>query len=141
MSEIMAQGFTARRLTLSLFSLFGLLALVLTAVGIYGVMAYTVGQRQHEIGIRLALGARRADILRLVMERGLRLTLTGISIGIVASVALTRLMKSLLYSVSATDPMTFMTIALLLGGVALLACWIPSRRATRVDPLLALRHE
>jgi putative ABC transport system permease protein len=124
-----------------LLGLFALLALALCAIGIYGVIAFWVAQRTREIGIRLALGASRGDVLRLVAGRGLSLTLTGLVVGLAASVMLTRALGSLLYEVSAFDPTVFAGMALLLASVALLACWIPSRRAMRVDPMVALRYE
>ncbi|HMY75027.1 MAG TPA: ABC transporter permease, partial [Blastocatellia bacterium] len=117
------------------------LALLLAAVGIYGLLAYSVAQRTGEFGVRLALGARSADILKLVVGQGLRLVLIGLLIGLFASVALARLLQKLLYDVSTNDPLTFAVVALLLTAVALLACWLPARRATKIDPLVALRHE
>jgi putative ABC transport system permease protein len=116
-------------------------ALILSGVGIYGVISYTVAQRTHELGVRMALGAQTAGVLKLVIGHGIKLALAGALLGLGGALALTRLVKTLLFGVSATDPLTFAAVATLLMLVAMLACWIPARRATRVDPLVALRHE
>jgi ABC-type antimicrobial peptide transport system permease subunit len=120
---------------------FGLLALVLAAVGIYGVTAYTTRQRTHEIGIRVTLGATKKDVFRLVLGHGVRLMLTGVAVGLVLSFALTRFLSGLLLGVTSTDALTFLSVAFLLCAVALFACFIPARRAMRVDPMVALRYE
>jgi putative ABC transport system permease protein len=124
-----------------LMALFGMVALVLAGVGLYGVMSYDITQRTHEIGIRFALGATPRDVLTLMVGRGLRLVLIGLGIGMAGALALARLLSSLLFNVSTVDPLTFTVIATVLTLVALLACWIPSRRATKVDPMVTLRHE
>ena len=138
---IVAQSTSAPRSTMSLFTIFAALALLLGAVGIYGVVSYSVAQRTAEIGVRMALGAQRRDILRLVMADGTRLALAGVAIGIAGAFAATRAMSSLLYGVTATDPLTFIAVAFLLAAVTLAATYIPARRAMRVDPMVALRYE
>jgi len=130
-----------QRFSAYLLSLLGLLALLLAAIGTYGVMAYNVAQRTHEIGVRMALGANPGDVLRLMIGRGAKLASVGIGIGIVGALLLTRLIASQLFGVSSRDPLTFGAVAILLLGVALLACWIPARRAMKVDPMVALRYE
>lgn len=141
MQTIIDEALSPKRLAMFMFALFAVCALVLAGVGIYAVMSYAVTQRTHEIGVRLALGAQARDILRLVVGHGLVLTLVGLVLGLVGSLALTRAMSGILYNVSATDPFTFFGISLLLAGVALLASFIPARRATKVDPMVALRYE
>ena len=141
LDEVLANSFAARRLSMILLGIFAALALVLSCVGIYGVISYLVGQRTHEIGVRMALGAQCNDVLRLILGQGVRMALIGVGIGLVAALALTRLMSRMLFGVSATDPLTFAGVAVLLCGVAVVACYIPARRAMRVDPMEALRYE
>jgi predicted permease len=141
MDEVVSSSFAARRLSMLLLSVFAALALVLACVGIYGVISYLVSQRTHEIGVRMALGAEHSDILRLVIGHGARMALVGVAIGIGAALGLMRLMASQLFGVSAHDPLTFAAVAMLLIIVAVAACYIPARRAMRVDPMIALRHE
>jgi putative ABC transport system permease protein len=131
----------AARMASTLTSLFGLTALLLAGIGLYGVMSQAVSRRTREIGIRMALGAGRSDVLRLMLKQGLLLTGLGLVLGLLAALLLTRLIQTLLYGVGTTDPLTFVAVALLLAGVALLACWIPARRAAKVDPMVALRYE
>jgi predicted permease len=143
MEEIISSSIATRSFSMLLLGGFAALALVLASVGIYGVSSYMVGQRTHEIGVRVALGAQKIDVLRLVLGEGAGMTLTGVVIGLLAALGLTHLMAkySLLFAVSATDPPVFAAAGILLTIVALCACYIPARRATRVDPVIALRHE
>ncbi|MFZ0083846.1 MAG: ABC transporter permease [Candidatus Acidiferrales bacterium] len=141
MDKIVSDGVSAPRLTLLLLGLFSALALILAAIGIYGVISYSVAQRTHEIGVRMALGAQRADVLRMVLGQGGKIALAGIVIGMIAAFGLTRLMSGLLFSVSSADPATFAAVSALLVLVAIFACYIPARRAMRVDPIVALRYE
>jgi putative ABC transport system permease protein len=141
MEESLSEGLAQQRFNILLLSTFAILALVLTAVGIYGVIAYSVNQRKHELGIRMALGAQQSDVLKLIVKQGLMLAVFGVVIGLVAAFAVTRIIASLLYGVTATDPVTFIGTALLLTAVALLASFIPARSAAQVDPAIALRQE
>jgi len=141
MEQRLAAIIAPRRLNAILFGSFASLALVLAVAGIYGVMSYAVVQRTHEIGVRMALGAQTGNVLGLVVRQGMTLTLMGVAIGLIAAFATTRYLSSLLYSVKATDPLTFLGVSLLLAGTALAACYFPARRAARVDPIKALRYE
>jgi predicted permease len=141
MDSIVSGSIATKRFSMFLLSVFAALALLLSAVGIYGVISYLAGQRVHEIGIRMALGAQQRDVLRLVIGEGARMALIGIAAGLVAAVAMTRLMANMLYGVTTHDPLTFFGVTIVLAGVALAACYIPARRAVRVDPIVALRYE
>jgi putative ABC transport system permease protein len=141
MENVIATSVAQPRIIMQFVGVFAGFALLLAAIGIYGVMAYTVTARQQELGIRAALGARPADILGLVVGQGMRLTLMGVAIGVVFSLVLTRSLASLLFGVQATDPFVFSGAALVLAGAAFVACYIPARRATRVDPIVVLRYE
>jgi len=141
MDEMTAGSFAARRFNMSLLTLFAGLALVLAAIGIYGVMSYAVTQRTQEIGIRMALGARTSDVLGIVLRNGMTLVLIGIALGLGGAFVLTRLMVTLLFGVTPTDAFTIGLVSMVLIVVALIACFIPARRATKVDPLVALRYE
>jgi putative ABC transport system permease protein len=141
MDDRLSDSLSPQRFSVTLVSLFTVLALGLALVGVYGVMAYMVAQRTHEIGIRMALGARPRDMLTMVVAQGLRLALAGVAIGLIAALAATRLMTSLLFGISAHDPWTAVVVCAVLTSVTLLACYIPARRAMRVDPMVALRYE
>jgi ABC-type antimicrobial peptide transport system permease subunit len=141
MNEVIADSQSRRRFAMILLNAFAAVALLMASVGLYGVISYLVGQQKQELGIRLALGAHPANVLLLVLSQGLKMTLGGVAIGLIAALGLTRLLEKMLYGVSATDLMTFTVITLLLMAVALLACFMPAWRATKVDPLIALRSE
>jgi putative ABC transport system permease protein len=141
MTEHMKLSLFPTRIAAAMLGGFGLLALTLAAIGIYGVMSYSVAQRTREVGIRMALGAQAGDVLRLVVRQGMILVTIGVGIGLGAAFLLTSLMSSLLFGIGPTDPLTFIVIPLILTGVTLGACFMPARRATRVDPMIALRHE
>jgi putative ABC transport system permease protein len=141
MSQVLSGSIAQQRFITTLMGLFASLALLLTAVGLYGVLSYQVSQRTQEIGIRMALGAQTKDVIRLVVGQGMKLTVIGVLIGLAAAMAMTRLMSSFLFGVSANDTVTFVAVSILLAAVSLLACYIPARRATKVDPMVALRYE
>ncbi len=140
MEQTVLKSIASKRFTMALLAIFAGLALLLASIGIYGVLSYLVGQRTQEIGVRMALGAKRLDILRMILTNGARLTLAGIGIGVLAASGLTQLMSSMLFGVKATDPLTFLAVAFALSSVSLLACYIPARRAMKLDPMIALRH-
>jgi ABC-type transport system, involved in lipoprotein release, permease component len=141
MEDLISASLAQRRFAAQLIGLFGALALFLSGIGIYGVMAWSVSQRSREIGIRLALGADTGAILRWILGQGMRLTLVGVTVGLLGAFAMTRLLRGLLFEVAPSDPLTYVCVAGLLAVVALLACYIPARRATKVDPIVALRCE
>ncbi|HKA19450.1 MAG TPA: FtsX-like permease family protein, partial [Blastocatellia bacterium] len=141
MSQVLADSVASSRFNMILMTVFAGVALIMASIGLYGVISYSVSQRTHEIGIRMALGASRPSVLRLVVRNGMTLAIIGAALGVVASLALTRLISSLLYGVSPTDPLTFLTITLIITGVSFIATVVPAHRATRVDPMVALRYE
>jgi putative ABC transport system permease protein len=141
MEDVVSASLSPQRFTMLLLAAFAGLALLLAAVGIYSVISYSVSRRMHEIGIRISLGASRADVLRLVLRQGMMLAALGLVIGIICALALSRLMSAVVYGITASDPLTFVGVSLLLACVALLACYIPARRVMRIDPAVALRHE
>jgi putative ABC transport system permease protein len=141
MNDLLVESTASRRFNMLLLGIFALIALVLAGVGIYGVMSYSVTQRRHEIGIRIALGAQSRDVFRLIVGQGMMLALIGVVLGIMGALAVTRIMASLLYGVSAIDPVIFACVPLLISAIAFLACYIPARKAMRVDPMVALHYE
>jgi putative ABC transport system permease protein len=141
MEQILSESIMRPRFNMLLITIFAVVAMMLASVGIYGVISYSVSQRTHEIGVRIALGARPGDIFRMVVGQGLKIALTGVGAGLVAALALTRVMVSLLYGVQATDPLTFAAISAALTAIVIMASYIPARRATKVDPMISLRYE
>jgi putative ABC transport system permease protein len=141
MDELVAGALAPARFTLLLLLIFAGVAAVLAVIGIYGVMSNAVTQRTHEIGVRMALGAQLSDVLKMIIAQGIKLVAVGIGAGLIAAFLLTRLMASLLFNVNATDSATFIFVAVILSGVAMVASFVPARRATRVDPMVALRYE
>jgi len=141
MDELVTDSLTQRQLNMLLLASFAALALALAAIGIYGVMSYLVSQRTQEIGVRMALGASRSDVLKMIVLQGLRLAGAGAAIGIAASLGLTRLIARFLFGVETLDPFVFVSVPVLMTGVAVVAVWLPALRASRVDPMIALRHE
>ena len=141
MDQIISRSMADRRFALELLGIFAAVALLLAAIGVYGVMSYSFSQRTHEVGVRVALGAQRLDILRMAIGEGMLVVAVGLIVGIGGALAVTRVFRSMLFGVDATDPITLAVVAGILASVALLACYIPARRATRVDPMVALRHE
>jgi len=141
MDDVLAASVAQRRFSMSLLGGFAVLALLMAAIGLYGVLSYSVSQRMHEMGLRMALGANARDLMRLVVGQGIRVALAGVTAGLLASVAATRLLVGMLFAVSPLDPLTFMVVAVVLVAAALLASFIPARRATKVDPMVALRYE
>jgi putative ABC transport system permease protein len=141
MDEVLSKSLGNWRFYMELLGIFAGVAVMLAAVGIYGIMSYSVSERTHEIGIRMALGARQTDVLGLVARLGLKLTAIGVAIGVALALGVTRLISTFLYGVKPSDPVTYVAVALGLGAIALLACYIPARRAIKVDPLVALRYE
>ena len=141
LEEVYSSAFDARRFTLTLFGVFGGVALLIAIIGLYGMLSFSVTERTREMGIRMALGAQRARVLSLVIKQGLKLAALGVVIGLIGAWGLTRLMSALLFGITPTDSVTLVAVAVMLGLVALLACYVPARRATKVDPLVALREE
>ena len=141
MTDVVRDTVAPRKFNTLVLTLFSAIAMMLAALGIYGVMAYSVAQRTHEVGIRMALGAQKGDVLGLILRKGLILTLTGVAIGLAIALVLTRLMTTLLFGIAPTDATTFVAVSVLLIIVAMFACYIPARRATKVDPLVALHYE